>query len=219
MNRIQKIKNNLYSVLISGNTDSVISELSEYSISKMSIKNYNTKEEALNKAIELPDLNWAHIVNYHRYEFKRLKDIVYEVVSKYSSYVEFIPILKSPDKLKKEVFNRINYYKDTFHPNSHINDIIVFNIINPFSQNLKNIIPFLKNNKELHLNKSFTKDKKIFSLVGTTNNNTSYTINLYPSVLYNWLKNSEKISNIEKMNQNYKKALELQDTIDKSFDN
>lgn len=219
MNRIQKIKNDSYLVLISGNTDSVISELSEYSISKMSIKNYKTKEEALQKSIELPDLNWGNIVNYHRYEFKRLKDIVYEEVSKYSNYVEFIPILKSPDKLKREVFNRINYYKNTFHPNSHINDIIVFNIINPFSQNLKNIIPFLKNNKELNLNKSFTKDKKIFSLIGTTRNNTSYTINLYPSVLYNWLKNSEKISNIEEMNNNYKKAIELQNTIDKSFNN
>jgi hypothetical protein len=219
MNRIQKIKNNLYSVLISGNTDSVISELSEYSISKMFIENYNTKEEAIQKAITLPDLNWGNIVNYHRYEFKRLKDIVYETISKYGTYIEFIPILKSPDKLKKEVFNRINYYKDTFHPNSHINDIIVFNIINPFSQNLKNIRPFLKNNKELNLNKSFTKDKKIFSLVGTTKNNTCYTINLYPSVLYNWLKTSEKISDIEKMNKNYKKTLELQDTIDKSYNN
>ena len=45
MNRIQKQKDNSYNVLISGNSDSIISELSEYSITKMYIENYESKEE------------------------------------------------------------------------------------------------------------------------------------------------------------------------------
>jgi hypothetical protein len=216
MNRIQKQKNGNYNVLISGNTDSIISELSEYSITKMYLEEYESKEEAMIKSLDLPDLNWGNIVNYHKFEFKRLKDLIYNTIEDIGIYMEFIPILKSSIKLKKTVFDRINYYKNTFHPNKHVNDIIVFNIINPFTKNLKNVMPLLTRNKELNLDKSFTKDKKIISLVGTTKNNTRYTINLYPSVMYNWLKASEKIDNVEQMNENYKQALELQNKIDLS---
>tara|TARA_B100002019_G_C21099347_1_gene512700 strand:- start:64 stop:723 length:660 start_codon:yes stop_codon:yes gene_type:complete len=216
MNRIQKQKDNSYNVLISGNSDSIISELSEYSITKMYIENYESKEEAMIRTLDLPDLNWGNIVNYHKFEFKRLKDLIFKTIEDTSVYMEFVPILKSPKKLKKEVFDRISYYKNIFHPNKHINDIIVFNIINPFTKNLKNIIPLLTRNKDLNLEKSFTKDKIIISLVGTTKNNTPYTINLYPSVMYNWLKSSEKIEDKEQMNDTYKKALELQNNIDLS---
>ena len=66
MNRIQKQKDDSYNVLISGNSDSIISELSEYSITKMYIENYESKEEAMIKSLNLPDLNWGNIVSYHK---------------------------------------------------------------------------------------------------------------------------------------------------------
>ena len=145
MNRIQEL-NGKYQVLISGNTEDFLGRLSKFSVSNAYLEEFDTLEKAQIRSFQLPDLNWYKIINYHKYEYKRIEKDIKNVIKNELNSLTFIfeSNLKSPQELKDIVFRRLNHYKNDFVLDSNINDIITYNISNPWSKNIITLIEKLK---------------------------------------------------------------------------
>ena len=215
MNRIQEF-NGQFQVLISGTTEDFLGRLSRFSVSNTYLENYNTLEEAQIKSFSLPDLNWFTIVNYHKHEYKRLTNDIKEIINTENITILFENKLKTPEELKESVFNRLNHYKNEFILDDNINDIISFHISNPWTENIIKLSNLFQKNNKLNIKFVKNKDNKIFNLIGINNNNTSYSIYLYPSVIYKFIRLSMNKKDKSNINKLYKESLVLQNTIDKS---
>ena len=135
----------------------------------------------------MPDINWDQMVLYHKHIFAKLYDIiVYEVeVNNFDITIE--PHLLTSHQLKNVMFDRVMLYGTRFRMGYHMNDLITFHIINPYSDNLKELVEILSVNQALRINFK-TNDNGHIRLVGKTDLGTQYEINLWTTLISQWAK-------------------------------
>jgi len=197
MNRIRNI-NNKYEVLINNNyTTNPSIEVSLGELFNTQLRNYEIKifdnlQDALNLAYNYPPLNFNKMHSDCVDNFKKLTYIINKILKEQN--VNIKPKLLLPEEIKNMLFDRILQKGRRFTFYYNFNDIISFDIINPYYHNLIQLINILQQTKELRIikiEKTFTHIK----VIGLTDNNITYEIRLWTSILFNfmtWIKNNNK---------------------------
>ena len=197
MNRIRNI-NDKYEVLINNNyTTNPSIEISLGELFNTQLRNYEIKilnnlQDALNLAYEYPPLNFNKMHSDCVDNFKKLTYIINKILKEQN--VNIKPKLLLPDEIKNMLFDRILQKGRRFTFYYNFNDIISFDIINPYYHNLIQIINILQKIKELRIIK-IEKTLTHIKVIGLTDNNITYEIRLWTNILYNfmtWIINNNK---------------------------
>lgn len=197
MNRIRNI-NNKYEVLINNNYSTNPSiEISLGEIFNTQLKNYDIKifdnlQDALNLAYDYPPLNFNKMHSDCVDNFKKLNYLLNNILINNNVIIKSKLLL--PNEIKNTLFNRILQKGKRFTFYYDFNDIISFDIINPYNDNLLNVINILKRFKELRII-NIIKNLTHIKIIGLTDNNITYEIRLWTSILFNfmiWIKNNNK---------------------------
>lgn len=189
MNRIRNI-NNKYEVLINNNyttnpsIEVSLGELFNTQLINYNIKTFDNLQDALNLAYEYPPLNFNKMHSDCIDNFKKLKFLLNKILINQNVIIKSKLLL--PNEIKNTVFDRVlqNGKRFTFYYN--FNDIISFDIINPYYNNLLYIADILKNVNELRII-SINKNLTHIKIIGLTDNNITYEIRLWSSVLFNFM--------------------------------
>jgi hypothetical protein len=176
-----------------------------------------TPHHIFDKAYQMPDINWDQMVLWHKDIFSKIHNIVKYELSVNKFNVELEPKLLNPMQVKNIMFNRVMIFGERFRLGYHMNDIISFHIINPYTAILNEIEEILSINNALRIIYK-TKEKGTTRLVGKTDIGTLYEIILWPTLISQWAKWSHNNKNIPeniKLN-NLEKTMKQQQIIDKS---
>jgi hypothetical protein len=186
-----------------------------------SVQEYNTLPEAQLLAFRLPDLDWYKLVRMHINHYHDLLKIINHVIDKYHFIVNLIPKVTSPEELKTITFDRVLNLGHRYAATYNMNDIISFNIINPWTKNIDELSKVLISIPELRIKKRKVYNHKIIHLIGLTELGSTYEIKLWTTVVFQtvkWLsEHSKENSNKTKLDEMFKEALKLQSTIDKDL--
>lgn len=197
MNRIRNI-NNKYEVLINNNyttnpsIELSLGELFNTQLRNYEIKEYDNLQDAINEAYNYPPLNYNKMHSDSIDNFKKLLYLINKILQ--NQNVNIKPKLLLPEEIKNMLFDRIKQKGRRFTFYYNFNDIIAFDIINPYYHNLIQIINILQETKELRIIK-IEKTLTHIKLVGLTDNNILYEIRLWTSIIYNymtWINNNNK---------------------------
>ncbi len=230
MNRIRNI-NGIWQVLITPNirispdSSLLIGNWDDTSLRGYSVLNFDTRREAQNVAFHYPDIDWYRIVLNQEYIFYRLNKQISDVLIQHKFNVQYIPQLMDPITFKNTMFDRVEIGGGRFNLAEHMNDIISFTIVNPWTNNLLKIANILEKHR-IHLYKDVLRlfkrkvvDGKIIYLHGMTEFGTVYEIKLIPTLLYQWTEWYKKGGYVNRKNamKLYSQYLNLQKTIDLKF--
>lgn len=197
MNRIRNI-NNKYEVLINNNyTTNPSIEVSLGELFNTQLRNYEIKifdnlQDALNLAYNYPPLNFNKMHSDCVDNFKKLTYLINKILKEQN--VNIKPKLLEPEEIKNMLFDRILQKGRRFTFYYNFNDIISFDIINPYYHNLIEISSILQQTKELRIIK-IEKTLTHIKVIGLTDNNITYEIRLWTSILFNfmtWIINNNK---------------------------
>lgn len=197
MNRIRNI-NNKYEVLINNNyttnpsIEVTLGELFNTQLRNYEIKIFDNLQDALNLAYDYPPLNFNKMHSDCVDNFKKLIYLINKVLKEQN--VNIKPKLLEPEEIKNMLFDRILQKGRRFTFYYNFNDIISFDIINPYYHNLIEISSILQQTKELRIIK-IEKTLTHIKVIGLTDNNITYEIRLWTSILFNfmtWIKNNNK---------------------------
>jgi len=182
------------------------------------IINFDTMEKALEKAFQLPDINWDQMVLWHKDIYSKLYRCI-----KYELNVNNIPANLQPKilnshQLKNIMFERVMALGDRFKLGYNMNDIISYHIISVYTITLKEINDILKLNQELRIIYS-NYENGIMKLIGQTDLGSHYEILLYTPLIANLMRWIEQNPNVPKQKQiiELNKVLKRQDSIDKEM--
>jgi len=196
MNRVRKINENEWQVLITPgfttNSGYEILRGTWYAFDDDYLKGYKiltfkSLSEAQCEAFRHPDIDWDQLVLLHENVFIDLKKIIGEIIKDGQFNVEFEGRLMDSLKLKNCVFDRVLKYGDRFSVSYQMNDIVSFNLVNPWNKILQEISYRLISDDRLRLKKKVTVNGVIY-LIGETDVGTTYEIVLWPTLLYQWAK-------------------------------
>ena len=193
MNRVRKVSDELYQVLITphhrfdSNIEYLLIAWTDRNQRGFQVKEFNNLEDATVEAYKYPELDWSYLTSLQKssYEilFKRIKHYLSEI----DIVHDFIPKLLGPNEAKNFMFERILNKNDNFVLAYDMNDLISFTIVNPWSRNLKEIAFHLKQYSRLNLTREYNVNG-VIHLIGETDVNTTYEIVLYPTLIYHWKK-------------------------------
>lgn len=238
MNRIRPYNGNyqvLYTpnLVIAPSMELVIGNWEDEHFRNFYIKEFPTLPDAQCAAFQLPDLDWYKLVRIHVDYFHHLSKLIGDVLSQHRFIVDYKPNLMDPQVLKEVTFNRVMQLGNRFNMTYGMNDIISFCIVNPWTANLTEIADVLASVPQLRIRRKRTYDGKMIHLIGYTELGSTYEIKLWPTVLYQWVtwKNDhiqepireeddfhagygKHVYSREAVNEEYKKALLLQDKLD-----
>lgn len=191
MNRIRKF-NNKYQVLITPNytTNPSIELLLGYildeNIMKFSIKEFDSLNDALALALSFPDLDWNKLISIHKDIFFQLNNTIKQNLNYHKFIYDYKFNILTPQQLKNLIFNRVMRNGKRFIEFYNFNDIISFDIINPYTNNLIQIKNVLKNISKLNIVKIIQTNTHI-KLIGITQNNSLYEIRLWHTLMYDYI--------------------------------
>ena len=191
MNRIRKF-NNKYQVLITPNytTNPSIELLLGYildeNIMKFSIKEFDSLNDALALALSFPDLDWNKLISIHKDIFFQLNNTIKQNLNYHKFIYDYKFNILTPQQLKNLIFNRVMRNGKRFIEFYNFNDIISFDIINPYTNNLIQIKNVLKNISKLNIIKIIQTNTHI-KLIGITQNNSPYEIRLWHTLMYDYI--------------------------------
>ena len=191
MNRIRKF-NNKYQVLITPNytTNPSIELLLGYildeNIMKFSIKEFDSLNDALALALSFPDLDWNKLISIHKDIFFQLNNTIKQNLNYHKFIYDYKFNILTPQQLKNLIFNRVMHNGKRFIEFYNFNDIISFDIINPYTNNLIQIKNVLKNISKLNIIKIIQTNTHI-KLIGITQNNSPYEIRLWHTLMYDYI--------------------------------
>ena len=206
MNRIRKINNNLYQVLIPlknnvsapgaaymyGNWLNTSYEyncpiVNDLSYANQKIITTKTMNEAMAISYEYWDIDWNKLVSMHKDNFLILKNIIYNSLKSINYNVSFISTLLSPIETKNLFFDKVSNYGNHFDLFYNFNDIISFDIITPYTTYNEYIKNLLINNSQLNIQKVIY-TKTHISLIGITSVQTTYEIRIWTNLFYSFIK-------------------------------
>lgn len=200
MNRIRKFNNN-YQVLITPyhrfdtSFELMLGLWTDDYLRNYSITTFQTMEEAMELAFTMPDIDWFKLVLFSKDSYVKLNKIIRQIVNENNFIVEYEPHLMTPEELKETMFNRVMINGDRFRLDWNLNDVIGFHIVNPWSSNLRSIYSVLKTIPELRLMRSQF-DNGVITLIGETDIGTTYSIILWPTLIYQYAKWSKINPNV-----------------------
>jgi hypothetical protein len=220
MNRIRETSRG-FEVLITPSMDFLIGRWMDVYPHKFMVEIYNNYDEAQDRAMDLPDINWTRLVEIHEHEYERIANEIKNILKSHRFMVEYHPSLKSPESLKNKFFEAVLNAQENgeeFSMMKKINDVINIIIVNPWTENLREISKVLTSQYSLKIYNTFEIKNKIIHLQGRTIMDTPYEIQLWTSMLYNWKQWHEVYGTNQKLSLNkFNKCLLLQDSIDKNM--
>jgi hypothetical protein len=151
---------------------------------------FPTFNDAMASALNYPDIDWYKMVLNHKYIFARITDILRSIIRNYKFNVDFRPRLLDPLTLKNVMFERVIKGGERFNLRYGLNDIMLFTIINPWTNNLHTISKIIENytnesyRDDLRIRFKKIIDGKIIYLYGYTEYGTVYAIKLIPTLLH-----------------------------------
>ena len=158
------------------------------------------------------------LINDHKHDYNILTEQITNVLDELKT--KYVVWFQSRLKTKESLYEK-KYVRDRHQ----INDIIGFRIIYPWTRGLHEIADILEKKESLHISsRKTTTNEKIIYLYGKTSINTTYEIQLWPTIIYTCFeyehdkiyKPIETITQKQRENANYVriKECELQDIID-----
>jgi hypothetical protein len=220
MNRIRKV-NSGYQVLITphhkfdSQMEIMIGNWSDEKLTGYYVNEFNTLNEAMCEAFKYPDINWLKLVSDHVDVFEILTNIIRNVLKDGNFLTEFEPKLQSPIIVKNNMFHRVISGGSRFRLVYDLSDIMGFHIVNPWTQNCKEISQILEKIDRLRLFKKYT-ENGVIRLIGKTDLQTTYEIVIWPSMIAQYarwiLANPLSTSNAK--NYMYRHCLKLQKEVD-----
>jgi hypothetical protein len=193
MNRVRKI-NDQYQVLLTphrrydSGIELMLGNWTDPHFDGFYVETYNTWEDAMSRAYQLPDINWDQLVLFHKDIYSKLFDIVRYEINVNSFDVQIEPRLLLPRQAKDLMFDRVLGFGERFRLAYHMNDVIAFFITAPYSANLMELAEILSVNQALRIAYKTEDDTGIIRLVGKTDLGTSYEILLAPTLIAHWSK-------------------------------
>lgn len=231
MNRVRRV-GKLYQCLISPyrkydpSFEYLLESWTDESVMGFEVRIFSTLSEAECVAIDMPDINWDTLVDFHKDSYLFLRDHVAKSLEMSGISVDFKPYLASPIQTKNRMFDRVLSGQDRLVVNGStsgfrmvydMNDIISFIIVNPWMSNLKLLSNILIKTDRLRIFNKLENDG-IIQLVGRTDIGTTYEIILVSSIIYNWImwrQNNPEISP-EMINSKLKNCIRSQKLMDNS---
>jgi len=192
MNRIREY-NDLYQVLVTpvhrfdNSFELMLGNWNDENLKNFKVVEFSNYNDAMGLAFKYPDISWEKLNIFHIDSHTNLSNIIKKHLDRNKFMCEFHNNLMKPDEIKNIMFDRVIQNGDRFRLKYNSNDIISFNIVNPWSVNLKEISNVLKIDKTLNI-KRLVSEHNIIRLIGLTDLGTSYEIVLWPSLLYQWAK-------------------------------
>jgi hypothetical protein len=188
------------------------------------LRNYYVLEfdnlgDAQCEAFKHPDLDWSKLVLLHQNSFYDLTKLIKNVLSNHQFIGDLQPRILMPEELKNIMFDRILYFGKRFTLKYKMNDIIAFNIINPFSKNLNEVCVYLENDSRLKIFRKFI-NNGVIHLIGKTDIGTTYEITLWPTIVYQWAKWADVNQQVSNENKKYSflEAIKKQEQLDNGFE-
>lgn len=231
MNRIRRV-GNTYQCLLSPHRkydngfEYLIGSWTDESIMGFEVKTYPTYAMAECDAVEMPDIDWIRLVEFHKDSYLFLRDHISKQLNDIGIPVEYKHFLSSPEKTKNKMFDRVIKGQEIlaekqstsgFRLVYDMNDIISFAIINPWTKNIQYIADKLIRTDRLNIFNRIEKNGCIY-LIGRTDIGTTYEIILVTSIFYNWMMwrdiNFDASNNI--INAHYNNCIKTQKMIDMS---
>lgn len=157
-------------------------------------------------------------INQHQPIYEQLHHILKGILDEHKD--KYIVWFQSRLKKAESLYEKINVRKI-----NTLNDIIGFRIIYPWSDGLYNIANILEQSSCLNIyDKKITENNKVIYLFGKTSLETTYEIQLWPTIIYTCFEyEHDKIykpkynpTDVQITNSNYVRIMEhqLQDIID-----
>lgn len=229
MNRVRRV-GSTYQCLLSPHRkydtgfESLIGSWTDESMIGFEVRTYPTYTEAECQAIEMPDINWDRLVEFHKDQYMFLKNVINNVLERTDIATDFKHYLATPIQAKNRMFDRVikgqNMLAERnstlgFRTVYNMNDIISFVIVNPWSQNLRTLADKFIRTERLNIFNKIEKDGAI-QLVGRTDIGTTYEILLVTSVINNWIVWREKNTHIspDRVKSALKNCIKTQKLID-----
>ena len=118
------------------------------------------------------------MINNHKYDYDHLNETIKSILDELK--IKYVVWFQSRLKTKESL------YEKKYIRNKHqINDIIGFRIIYPWTVGLYDIASVLEKQESLHIHsKKITENQKIIYLYGKTSIDTTYEIQLWPTIIY-----------------------------------
>lgn len=222
MNRIRK-HGNIYQVLITPYQSFTVGleimrgsfNMDDEYLMNYKVLNFDTLGEAQCEAFNHVDIDWDSLVLLHNNAYVDIRSIIRKSLGHSKMTVEFEPRITDSLTLKNNIFDRVIKYGDRFRLSYQMNDIISYNIINPWSKNVEAIANNLIENRDLRIFKKI-KTYGITTLIGTTDLSTTYEIVIWPTLLYQWAKwvHDNDITDPDIKQGTLKKTLAVQKNVD-----
>lgn len=226
MNRIRRI-DNIYQCIITPHRkydtefEYMLGSWTDESMIGFEVKTYSSYAEAECDAMDMPDIDWDKLVEYHKESYFFLRDRLSKIIRMCSIAADFKHCLATPHQIKNRMFDRVimgNKTTSGFRLVHDMNDIISFVIINPWTHNLKKLAAILIQSERLDIFNKIEKEGTIH-LIGKTNIGTSYEILLMTSIVHNWViwKEKNETNSDEHNKFALKNCLKTQQLIDSTF--
>jgi hypothetical protein len=227
MNRIRQV-DNVYQVLITPNfkispdSSILVGNWQDENLRNFYILEFQSLNDAQYEALKYPDIDWYHLFVNHQHICKRLEMTIKEILADRGFNADLRTKLLRPEELKQTFMDRVANGGERFNLRHHMNDIISFTIVNPWSNNLHNISRALETFREhldrddLRLRSKKIVDGKIICLYGFTDIGTVYEIKLIPTLLDQWAQwfNASGYRNEPNANALYEKMMAKQKSLD-----
>ena len=176
--------------------------------------NFNTLQDAQNEAFNYPDIEWDKLVLMHQNAFLDIGKMIKGSLHEWGFIVEYDPRITDALTYKNTIFDRVMIYGSRFNISYQMNDVISFNIVNPWKKNLEELAQKLELVDGLHLKKKITVHG-VIHLIGLTDLGTTYEICLWPTLISQWAK-WIRVHNPDQQlkDQTLKDILKTQSTVD-----
>ena len=133
MNRVREY-NGKYQVLITphhrfdAGFELMLGNWTDENLSGFRVEIYNSWEDAMDRAYQMPDINWDQLSLWHKDIFAKLYQIIKYEIQVNNINVEISPKLLNPRQIKELMFNRVISFGERFRLGYHMNDIISFHV-------------------------------------------------------------------------------------------
>ena len=199
MNRIRRVGNTFQCLITptqkyNTGIEHILGFWTDESMIGFEVKTFDNYQDAECETYGLPNIDWDALVIHHSECFGFLRDKIKHTLNRSNIACEFKQNLATPEQVKTRMFNRVfkgqkmmenKQSSNGFRTIYDMNDIISFTIINPWTQNLKDIVKCLIKTDRLNIIYKIEKNSSI-KLVGRTEIGTTYEIILLTSLIHNW---------------------------------
>lgn len=226
MNRIREFKGK-YQVLFTPNLtyspsqmEMIVGNWDDATLRGFHVREFDTLNEAQFHAFNMPDVDWYRLVRMYVDQYHLNSNIIKKSLTNNNFIAEFKPHLMSPEEVKQSMFDRVLNHGERFTLRYEMNDIMCYDIVNPWSSTLVQIARSIQSIPQLKIKQKWTKGK-VIHLLGKTDLGLMYEIRLWPTAIYQWAEWGYKYQNnhnfAEMSHHMYKKAVKAQELVDNGY--